>query len=66
MLAKWNGKLNAVSFLLNLIPLGLPNIKRKAGCEACQIHVEKCIPPLRSLFNKSPEQRHDKREFCAF
>ena len=28
MLAKWNGKLIAVSFLLNLTPLGLPHIKK--------------------------------------
>ena len=28
MLAKWNGKLIAVSFLLNLTPWGLPHIKK--------------------------------------
>ena len=28
MLAKWNGKLIAVSCLLNLTPLGLPHIKK--------------------------------------
>ena len=28
MLAKWNGKLISVRFLLNLTPLGLPHIKK--------------------------------------
>ena len=30
-----------------------------------QTHVEKWIPPFRGLFNKSPEDRHAKREFRA-
>ena len=55
MLNKWNKKLIVVSFLLNLTPLGLT--ATMAGSEACQIHVEKWIPPLRSIFNKSPAQR---------
>ena len=32
MLAKWNGKLIAVSILLNLTPLGLPHIKKGRLC----------------------------------
>ena len=32
MLAKWNEKLIAVSFLLNLTPLGLPHIKKGRPC----------------------------------
>ena len=64
MLAKWNKKLIAISFLLNLIPLGLPDIK-KGRLWSMPNPREKWIPPLRSLFNKSPVERHAKREFCA-
>ena len=32
MLAKWNGKLIAVSFLLNLTPLELPHIRKGRLC----------------------------------
>ena len=32
MLAKWNGKLIAVSFLFNLTQLGLPHIKKDQLC----------------------------------
>ena len=30
-----------------------------------QIHLQKRLPHLRGLFNKSPAERHAKREFCA-
>ena len=40
MIAKWNAKLIAVSFLLNFSPLELPHIK-KGGSENGQIYVEK-------------------------
>ena len=67
LLAKWNGKLIAVSFFLNLTPLGLSHIK-KAGSEACQIHVEKWILHVRSLFNgrwKIPYRKTRSSEFAS-
>ena len=58
MLAKWNGKLIAVSFLLNLTPFRIAAHKKRPALQQDQIHVEKWIPPLRGLFSKSPAECH--------
>ena len=66
MLARWNGKLIAVSFLLNLIPLGLPHITkgRLGNMAKSRGKVNSTLATcLRGLFNKSPAERHAKREF---
>ena len=36
MLAKWNGKLIVLSFLLDLTPLGLPHIKEGRLCSMAE------------------------------
>ena len=55
MLAKWNVKLIAVSFLFSLM---IDLHKERPALQQSQIQVEKWIPPLRGLFSKSPAERH--------
>ena len=55
MLAKWNVKLIAVSFLFSL---RIAVHKERPALQQSQIHVEKWIPPLRGLFSKSQAERH--------
>ena len=55
MLAKWNVKLIAVSFLFSLM---IDLHKERPALQQSQIQVEKWLPPLRGLFSKSPAERH--------
>ena len=59
MLAKWNGKLIAVSFLLNLTPLGLPHIKKGRPCSRAKSTWKSEFHP------KSTAESQTKREFRA-
>ena len=66
MLVKWNWKLIAVSFLLNLTRLELPHIKKgRLYSMAKSKWKSEFYPYLRDLFNRSPEELHAKREFRA-